>query len=341
MNTKTGVGSLLLISTVMSVSAQRTTARNSQASGKRDVGIAIVQAKYQAPAGTGPSGFIKSQAAAGTAVLPDTSAINATAHSPSDSVTVQLQSSFPPPGSITEDVPLDAIGASLLTLGNGVRVILKPTKFQPGQVIFHAFSPGGSSLYDDNNYQSASHASDFINRSGLANLDASQFSRFMEGSQLEVNTYIEERMEGLAGHNATSEMEKALQLIHLSFTSPRKDTAVFRETLNQYHLVLEEAQRNAMSSFNDSASAWLWNYNPRRSRLTPAKVNQLNLDRMFKIYNDRFGDASDFVFVFVGNFDKATIRPLLENYLGSLPGTGRQETPRDYAVRIPPGRIRK
>ncbi|RYY54316.1 MAG: hypothetical protein EOO05_20370 [Chitinophagaceae bacterium] len=35
------------------------------------------------------------------------------------------------------------------------------------------------------------------------------------------------------------------------------------------------------------------------------------------------------------------MRPLLETYLGSLPGTGRQETPRDYAVRIPSGRIRK
>jgi zinc protease len=77
----------------------------------------------------------------------------------------------------------------------------------------------------------------------------------------------------------------------------------------------------------------------RRRLTTPATVDSWNLDKSLAFYKDRFADASDFTFVFVGSFDLATMRPLVERYLGSLPSTRRKETWKDVGVRPPTGII--
>jgi len=74
---------------------------------------------------------------------------------------------------------------------------------------------------------------------------------------------------------------------------------------------------------------------------TAAEVDEWNLDKSLAFYKDRFADASDFTFVFVGSFDLATIRPLVERYLGALPSIRRKETWKDVGVRAPTGIIEK
>ncbi|MCX6550897.1 MAG: insulinase family protein, partial [Acidobacteria bacterium] len=45
-----------------------------------------------------------------------------------------------------------------------------------------------------------------------------------------------------------------------------------------------------------------------------------------------FADASDFTFVFVGSFTPASLKPFVEQYLGSLPSTDRKETWKDVGM---------
>src|SRR5436305_15289182 len=75
---------------------------------------------------------------------------------------------------------------------------------------------------------------------------------------------------------------------------------------------------------------------PRRRLLTPEMIDEWNLDKSMAFYKDRFADASDFTFVFVGSFDPATIKPLVEKYLGSLPSIRRQQSWKDVGARPPP-----
>ncbi|MDB5147503.1 MAG: insulinase family protein, partial [Mucilaginibacter sp.] len=93
--------------------------------------------------------------------------------------------------------------------------------------------------------------------------------------------------------------------------------------------------------FKDSVSAILGNYNIRRTGPTIEKVNQIDLDKTYQIYQERFGDASGFVFTFVGSFDNKTIIPLLEKYLGSLPASGSNQAAKDLGIQIPKGKIEK
>ena len=57
----------------------------------------------------------------------------------------------------------------------------------------------------------------------------------------------------------------------------------------------------------------------------------MNLAKSLAFYKDRFADASDFTFVFVGSFDLPTMKPLVERYLGSLPSLRRKEAGRTSA----------
>src|SRR4029450_2766780 len=79
----------------------------------------------------------------------------------------------------------------------------------------------------------------------------------------------------------------------------------------------------------------------RRRITTAATVDEWNLDKSLAFYKDRFADASDFTFVFVGSFDPVTMKPLVEKYLGSLPSTRRKETWKDVGVKTATGAIEK
>ena len=51
---------------------------------------------------------------------------------------------------------------------------------------------------------------------------------------------------------------------------------------------------------------------------TEEQMNAVNFDRLFDIYKERFSNAGDFVFVFVGNISDEMI-PMIAKYLGNLP----------------------
>ena len=78
-------------------------------------------------------------------------------------------------------------------------------------------------------------------------------------------------------------------------------------------------------------------------RLLPVfeEVDKVDLDDALAFYQDRFGDASDFTFVVVGNVDPDQLRPLVETYLASLPAKGRKEKEKDVGVRRVGGVVKK
>ena len=59
-------------------------------------------------------------------------------------------------------------------------------------------------------------------------------------------------------------------------------------------------------------------HNFRARPLTAATFAEVNPEKALAFYKDRFADASDFTFVFVGNVDTVTLKPLVEKYLASL-----------------------
>lgn len=244
-------------------------------------------------------------------------------------------------GKVTSEKKIPELGITELKLTNGVRVILKPTDFKNDEISFTAFSPGGSSLYSDADYQSASSATAIVRSGGIAEFNPVQLPKMLTGKRVSVSPYIGERFEGISGSAAPKDLETALQLTYLYFTQPRKDAEIFKGLIAQSKGNLANRENDPTSVFADSVAAILGSYNVRRTGPSVKKVEQINLDRAFDIYKDRFADASDFTFTFVGNFETDEIKPLLEQYLGSLPSTNRKESARDLGITIPAGKIDK
>lgn len=252
-----------------------------------------------------------------------------------------LLEKIPQPGHIISEKSDKDLGITTIVLSNGLKVILKPTKFKNDQISFQAFSPGGTSLYSDADFESANNAASIVSQSGIGEFDAIALSKYLTGKRLFVQPFIAERSEGITGNTVPSDLETALQLTHLCFTKPRKDQEIFKGYITQMKGSLANREKEPYSVFADSVAAILSRYNVRRTGPSIQKVDQIDLDKAYAIYQERFADASDFTFTFVGTFDAQKIKPLLETYLGSLPNLSRLENGRDLEIVPPSGKIDK
>jgi zinc protease len=131
------------------------------------------------------------------------------------------------------------------------------------------------------------------------------------------------------------------QLIYLRFVQPRADATAFSVQAAQMKTLLANQTAAPAFAFFEALTAARYQNHLRRRLPTPATVDEWNLDKSLTFYKDRFADASDFTFVFVGSFDLATMKPLVERYLGALPSIHRKESWKDVGVRTPTGVIEK
>ena len=249
--------------------------------------------------------------------------------------TAALLDSNPTPGSIVKTSTKDAIGITEWELSNGVKVVLKPTNFKEDEILFRATSPGGSSLASDKDYIPASTASQAVTVGGVGKFNAIDLRKFMTGKVAAATPFISELEEGLNGSSARKDLETMFQLIYLRFTAPRADANAFSAQTAQMKSILGNQAAVPEFAFSSAIMAARYQNHPRRRVPTPELVDQWNLDKSMAFYKDRFADASDFTFVFVGSFDLATMKPLVEKYLGSLPSIHRKESWKDVGVRPP------
>lgn len=252
-----------------------------------------------------------------------------------------LLDKLPTAGKVTDTKVDSLIGTTTLTLSNGVKVILKPTKFKNDQVLINGYSFGGTSLASDDDYTSAELAGGIIGQSGIADFTQIQLNKILSGKNVSVSPYISNIAQGITAGTTPKDFETAMQLIYLYFTQPRKDADVWQANISQTNALLANRGLNPGSVFQDTISSTLNNHNFREMVVTPERLNKATLDKAYSFYKDRFADASTFVFTFVGNFDVEVLKPYIEAYLASLPSTNRKETYKNLNIVPPAGQITK
>ena len=247
----------------------------------------------------------------------------------------------PEPGTVVESAEEPAFGLTEWVLSNGVRVILKPTRFKQDEVRFRATSPGGTSLASDADYVAAETADQVIGAGGLGPFDPIQLRNALAGKAESVRAFIGDTEEGLAGGASPKDLETMFQLIYLTFTQPRADATVFKVLTDQMTTMLASQQASPEWLFQQTLRTTLSQNHFRARPMTPELVKDMDLQKSFAFYKDRFADASDFTFVFAGSFDVAAIKPLVEQYLGSLPALRRKETWKNEGITPPTGVVEK
>lgn len=253
----------------------------------------------------------------------------------------ELLADIPAPVEVTSTESIPEIDVEILTLANGVRVAMKPTDFKADEVRFVASSPGGTSLVPDEDYFSASQAASLVSLGGIGAFDRTGLEKHLAGKVVGVAPYISELEEGLQGVASPEDLETLFQLIYLHFTAPRADPEALAVQQNNQRSFLLNRSNTPTAALQDTLIAALYGDHPRRGVPTMADIDALSLETAMSVYQDRFADASDFTFTFVGNFDPAYLTQLAQTYLGTLPSTGRVETWRDVSPDPPAGVIEK
>ena len=197
---------------------------------------------------------------------------------------------------------------------------------------FDATSPGGTSLASDKDFIPASSATQVIAAGGVGKFNAIDLQKILAGKVASAGPFIGELEEGLSGGSARKDLETMFQLIYLRFTQPRADATVFGAQAAQMKAILANQTAMPEFAFFETLNTARFQNHLRRRVWTPAMIDEWNLEKSLAFYKDRFADASDFTFVFVGSFDLATIKPLVERYLGALPSIRRKEAWKDVGV---------
>ncbi len=230
------------------------------------------------------------------------------------------------PTAIKDEKTIANLGVTELTLANGIKVVLKPTDFKNDEIQFRAFSDGGHGAYSGDDYLAAAFATTVISQSGVGEFDLISLDKMMTGKTAKVTPWISDLSEGLRGNAAPKDIETMFQLIYLNFTQPRKDEEAFKSMIQKMKIQGANILSLPQYYFIDRRLKKTFKNSPRKKIFpTPEELDRISHDKIMEIYKDRFADASDFTFIFVGNFDVAKFKPLLNKYLGNLPATNRNE----------------
>ena len=260
-----------------------------------------------------------------------------------EAVASTLVEKKPNPGKIVAERKIEEVGVTEIEFANGLKVNLKPTEFKNDEIKFRATSWGGSSLYDDAEFENVAMSSMVASTSGNGNLNSTQLGKFMSGKVAQVNAMVGGNSELIMGSSTVKDFETALQMIYNKFTNNKLDAEAVKGALANQRDFLGNLEKSPTPEkvFNDTVSATMGNYAYRSMPMTAARVEKVNAEKAMKIFSERFNNASDFEFTFVGNFDIEKIKPLLATYLGGLPGTMQKETFRDLKILPPTGKVAK
>ncbi|MDR1758762.1 MAG: insulinase family protein [Bacteroidales bacterium] len=247
-------------------------------------------------------------------------------------------------GTIVEEKEIPEIKAKVVTLSNGIKVYLKKTDFKNDEIVFSAQSKGGMSLYPTTDISSASFAAGFVDEAGIGELDMPSLQKKMKGKRVGLTPHIGQLTEGLSGTSTPKDLEFFMQYLHAFFTTPRHDTSVYKLVTNQVVEQMKMIKANPQYKFFGAFMDEITQKDPYQTNMltmTEDFVKSANYERAFNIYKERFSNAADFDFVFVGNYDEIEMARLLQDYVASLPTNGNKENYRDVTKGFPATKIEK
>ena len=234
-----------------------------------------------------------------------------------------LITEMPAKGSIVKSTENAALGFKQLTLSNGATVLMKKTDFNADEIVFRATSNGGASVFGKEDVYNLQFANYILSQSGLGNFSSTDLQKALAGKQVGTQFSIENAMHGLSGNSTPKDLETLFQLIYLDFTKVTKDEKAVNNFLTLISTQLKNISLNNEAVFEDSVMSVVYNNNPYFRIPSAENIEGISYDRVLEIWKNLYGNAADFTFTFVGNYDEAQLCQFIEQYIASLPSKGK------------------
>jgi len=202
-------------------------------------------------------------------------------------------------------------------LENEAKIIVLPTTYSQDQIVFSAFSKGGKSLVKTEDLASAEIATTIARSSGLGNFDNIGLKEKLTGKVAQASPFIGENTQGFQGSSNKADFETMLQMVYLSFESPRFDPNIFNILKEQYKNRLETIKKDNGNAFKDSIDLANSNHSKRTFIFNEKFLETIDLKKAENIYRDRIKNSGDFTFIFVGNIPEKALE-LIQKYIGNI-----------------------
>ncbi len=248
-----------------------------------------------------------------------------------------LISKMPKPGKVVKSVVNKNFESTEWTLSNGIKVILKKTDFKDDQIIMSSIAYGGTSLVSDDDIYNAGFVNMVPSIGGIGNFSSTDLTKVLAGKTARINPSISEWTQGFGGSSNIKSVETLFQLTYLYYTAPRKDEDAYKSILEMVKNQLKNQSAEPSSVFSDSIAAAKYGDNPRTKNMKFEDVDKLNYDRIIEIYKQLYANPGSSVFIIVGTVDEVALKPLVEQYLASLPSGNKKASYKNIDMNLRKG----
>lgn len=253
-----------------------------------------------------------------------------------NTLTERLITKLPKPGSIKSERTYK-YGYTEFTLSNGLKVYVRPTNFEPDEVNLKLFSLGGKNIYPDSEMPNLTYLMAGATIGGVGQYNDLTLEKMLAGKTATVTPFIDNDTRGMAGTSNVKDTKTLLELVYLYFTQPRKDPQAFKNLMEQQQEFLTNAHVNPMLAYNDTLHKVAYATN-RMESMNKEQLKRVNYNRIMHIYKELFANAANFKLILTGNININKLRPLLCQYIATLPSNNTKETIGTYEPKLVDGK---
>lgn len=253
-----------------------------------------------------------------------------------NTLTERLITKLPKPGSIISERTYK-YGYTEFTLSNGLKVYVRPTNFEPDEVNLKLFSLGGKNIYPDSEMPNLTYLMAGATIGGVAQYNDLTLEKMLAGKTATVTPFIDNDTRGMAGTSNVKDTKTLLELVYLYFTQPRKDPQAFKNLMEQQQEFLTNAHVNPMLAYNDTLHKVAYATN-RMASMNKEQLKRVNYNRIMHIYKELFANAANFKLILTGNININKLKPLLCQYIATLPSNNTKETIGTYEPKLVDGK---
>lgn len=266
-----------------------------------------------------PTGYTLMEEAGATQTLND--ALNAQYEAlQEEKITEPLIANLPAKGSVKATSQNAQLGTTEFKLSNGVKVVIKPTDFSNDEIQMTAYANGGKSTFNQSQAADVMAVEDIFDTAKKGPFDVKTMRKYMSGKRATLGFSINNFTNTLGGYSTVKDLPVLMELIYTAFTAITPDKALFDVNMNNARNALANVEKNPDFIFSQATTKTLFGDNaPLQMQPTVATIDAVNFDNSCKILKQCLSNAAEYTFIFTGNVDEATIRPLLEQYIATLP----------------------
>lgn len=240
-------------------------------------------------------------------------------------ITEPLIASLPKPGTVTGITEDDTLGTTVVTLSNGVKVVIKTTDFTADQILFECFREGGMRIYPESEAANVNMASTALDVSKFGPFDQKTLRKYLAGKSVSLDFTMGSYTELLNGSSTVKDLPTFMELLYTTFTNINPDQELYDITVNNSLNQMKQIQNNPRYIFQVLNSKATYGDNPMMAMSPIDILEKADYLKALDIYKNSVSNAAEYTFMFTGNVDLPTLRPLLEQYVATLPVARRKK----------------